>query len=186
MPEKVLIENCSPTLAGIKTASLVNLKWEDSAQAMREMREMNRAFGSKGLRAVPLRFRKGRTLLYLYRPDHLQKDLMDERAHACLKKLGYPCGNPEQCVVYLAERVKQSPDFPHEIGFFLGYPPEDVIGFIEHRDEGCKCVGTWRVYGDESAARKTFRKYRKCTDVYERCWSGGRSILDLTVRGAQA
>ena len=112
MPEKVLIENCSPTLAGIKTASLVNLKWEDSAQAMREMREMNRAFGSKGLRAVPLRFRKGRTLLYLYRPDQLQKDLLDERAHACLKKLGYPCGNTEQCVVYLAERVKQSPDFP--------------------------------------------------------------------------
>ena len=154
MPEKVLIENCSPTLAGIKTASLVNLKWEDSAQAMREMREMNRAFGSKGLRAVPLRFRKGRTLLYLYRPDQLHKDLLDERAQACLKK--------------------------------LGYPSEDVIGFSEHRDEGCKCVGTWRVYGDESAARKTFRKYRKCTDVYERCWSGGRSILDLTVRGAQA
>ncbi|MBQ9643079.1 MAG: DUF3793 family protein [Lachnospiraceae bacterium] len=185
MPEKVLIENCSPTLAGIKTASLVNLQWEDSAQVMREMREMNQVFGGKGLRAVPLRSRKGCTLLYLYRPDRLGTDLKDERAQKCLGQLGYPCGSTEECVAYLAKRLQLSQDFPHEIGFFLGYPPEDVIGFMEHRDRGCKCVGTWRVYGDESAARKTFRKFRKCTDVYEKCWSSGRSILDLTVRGKQ-
>ncbi len=26
-------------------------------------------------------------------------------------------------------------DFPHEIGLLLGYPPEDVIGFIENRGQ---------------------------------------------------
>ena len=184
MPEKVLIENCSPTLAGIKTASLVNLKWEDSAQAMREMREMNRAFGSKGLRAVPLRFRKGRTLLYLYRPDQLQKDLMDERAQACLKKLGYPCGNPEQCVVFLAERVRQSPDFPHEIGFFLGYPETDVICFMEGRKDYV-CADVWKAYSNEEEAKKTFTLYRRCTELYTKRLESGEPIDRLIVKTAE-
>ena len=78
-------------------------------------------------------------------------------------------------------RLKDSDEFPHEIGLFLGYPPGDVHGFIENKPDACKCVGIWKVYGDKEKARQTFARYRKCTDVYTRLWSEGKSPERLTV-----
>ena len=83
----------------------------------------------------------------------------------------------------LIERLRTSPDFPHEIGLFLGYPPEDVRGFIENKAQDCKCVGCWKVYGDETAAQRRFAQYQKCKDVYCAKWEQGRSIERLTVAG---
>ena len=35
----------------------------------------------------------------------------------------------------LIKRLNEDAEFPHEIGLFPGYPPEDVRGFIENRAE---------------------------------------------------
>lgn len=88
-----------------------------------------------------------------------------------------------KCVVQLGKRLCEQKDFPHEIGLFLGYPLEDVQGFIEHHAEGYKCVGCWKVYGDEEHARREFRRYQKCTDAYCYLWRQGESLEDLTVSG---
>lgn len=183
MPEKVLIENCSPTLAGIKPASLVRLKYESREQANADIREMNRnIFLGKGLRAVPLRYTKDSILLLIYRPDVLEKRLSDRRIREYLEARGYVCSSITRCIVRLAERIRSSGEFPHEIGIFLGYPLADVIGFTEHRDEGCKLTGYWRVYGDEAGARHTFDQYRSCTACYLRSWRRGADLNSLTVR----
>ena len=44
---------------------------------------------------------------------------------------------------YLNDEHKQ---FPHEMGLLLGYPIEDVRGFIEHNGCGCLYSGYWKVY----------------------------------------
>ena len=44
----------------------------------------------------------------------------------------------------------------------LGYPSEDVSGFIKHGAKNSKCVGTWKVYGDEAEAQKKFKLYKMC------------------------
>lgn len=54
----------------------------------------------------------------------------------------------------------ESGEFPHEVGLFLSYPPEDVKGFIDHRTNNFKCAGLWKVYGDEEKARSLFAKYK--------------------------
>ena len=77
----------------------------------------------------------------------------------------------------------ESGDFPHEVGLFLSYPPEDVKGFIENRAANAKCTGVWKVYGDERQARQTFAKYKKCTDIYCRSWRAGSSLERLAVAG---
>ena len=63
----------------------------------------------------------------------------------------------------------------------MGYPPEDVEGFISQKAQNYKCVGCWKVYGDAEAAQRTFEKYKKCTDVYCSQWEKGISIERLTV-----
>ena len=135
----------------------------------------------KGLRILPLRFRENRALVYVYRPSKLTQDLQRETAYRILQGYGYEACTPEQCIIKLIKRLEENEDFPHEIGLFLGYPPEDVQGFIENRASGCKCVGCWKVYGDADAAQKLFAKYKKCTDVYCTMFANGRSIERLTV-----
>lgn len=88
---------------------------------------------------------------------------------------------PAQCIVHLMDRLAAREGFPHEIGLFLGYPPEDVRGFIENNAKCSKCVGAWKVYGDERAAKRLFAKYEKCTNVYVRQHANGNTIERLTV-----
>ena len=81
----------------------------------------------------------------------------------------------------LIARLHENADFPHEIGLFLGYPPEDVDGFIRNGARCAKCVGPWKVYGDEQAARCKFAQYRKCTNVYRDCLKKYNSFDRLVV-----
>ena len=78
-------------------------------------------------------------------------------------------------------RLRMDGEFPHEIGLFLSYPPEDVRGFIENRAANYKLVGTWKVYGDVDKARETFKRYRDCTENYRTRQKAGSSIEQLAV-----
>lgn len=180
MPEEVLIRHCAPTLACIKTGSLFNTRFASQAAMRESLRELNRRLRGKGLLAIPLRYREGVGLIYLYRPDRLCADLQDEKAAKLLAGCGYDCARPEGCLRTLAERMEQSGEFPHEIGLFLSYPPEDVEGFIYRHDEAKYC-GVWKVYGDVQSAKRTFDMYRKCTSSYLSRWMQGWSIEQLTV-----
>ena len=68
----------------------------------------------------------------------------------------------EECLDRLSVRIRESESFPHEIGIFLGYPVEDVVGFIENKGENFKLCGTWKVYGNVENAKRTFSNYVKC------------------------
>ena len=183
MSEELLIKHCSPTLAGLKTGNLFAYSFLQKAKMQECVRCWNRLLSKKGLRVLPLQFQNGRALIYVYRPSQLSADLQHDVAKQLLKERGYCTDTSEKCVVHLIKRLCENKEFPHEIGLFLGYPPEDVCGFIENRAGGCKCVGCWKVYGDVKAAQKTFAKYKKCNDVYALLYANGRSIERLTVAG---
>lgn len=183
MSEELLIKHCSPTLAGMKTGNMFSCSFPGEVEMRECVRCWNRLLAKKGLRILPLRFQNGRALIYVYRPSRLSVDLQHDVAKQLLKERGYCIDTSAKCVVHLIKRLCEYKEFPHEIGLFLGYPPEDVCGFIENRADGCKCVGCWKVYGDVEAAQKTFAKYKKCSDVYAVQYANGRSIERLTVAG---
>lgn len=181
MSEDYIIRNCAPTLAGIKTGNMFTCPFESRDALLDFIRRMNRQLGCKGLRLLPLRISEEKALIYVYRPARLRRDLSHATAAELLRREGYAPGSCESCVGQLMKRLRQQPDFPHEIGLFLGYPPEDVRGFIEKGPHCCKCTGCWKVYGDEDAAKKTFAQYKKCTRVYQDRWAKGNDITRLTV-----
>lgn len=180
MSEKIFIRHCSPTLAGIKTANLFTSQFEVVEELRVCMREWNGILVKKGIRVLPLRYRDKRALIYVYRPSRLIKDLGNYDACKLLKEQGYTGDTPERCLVQLIQKLKESMEFPHEIGLFLGYPPEDVYGFMQNKAKGYKCVGGWKVYGDVVQARKTFAKYKKCTEIYCAQFAQGKSMERLT------
>lgn len=183
MSEEMLVRHCSPTLAGMKTGNLFACEFSNELALKEYVRYYNRILGGKGLRILPIRFQNGRALIYVYRPSRLTADLRQELAEKLLREKGYCTESPERCVVQLIDRLGSYNEFPHEIGLFLGYPPEDVYGFMEDRSKDCKCIGCWKVYGDVKTAQRTFAKYKKCTDVYCRQYANGKSIERLTVAG---
>ena len=183
MSDDYLIRHCAPTLAGLKTASLFTCPYASRDALLDSVRQMNKRLKPKGLRMLPLRFSDKNALIYLYRPKMLTADLTDSAAAQILERCGYDTGSCEKCVVRLVQKLRQQEAFPHEIGLFLGYPPEDVCGFMEHGPDCCKCTGCWKVYGDEEAAKKKFAQYKKCTRVYWDQWAKGKDIERLTVAG---
>ena len=181
MSEETIIRHCSPTLAGLKTGNMFNCAYESREEMCEAICKWNRKLRSKGIRILPLRYKDGVALIYFYRPSMLSKDMKNKDACRMLSELGYDLSSCERRIAQLIERLSEDSEFPHEIGLFLGYPPEDVSGFIENRACGCKCVGCWKVYGDREKAEKTFSRYKKCTRIYRDQWINGKSIERLTV-----
>ncbi|MBE5845507.1 MAG: DUF3793 family protein [Butyrivibrio sp.] len=181
MPENIIVENCSPTLAGLKTGNLFSVDICMLSDIYEELRLLNKTMTDKGLRAIPLKISAKNVLIYIYRPDRLQEDLSCDEARAILMKKGYPCCSIEEDIVHLINHIHEDGSFPHEIGLFLGYPPVDVKGFMDDTRKGVKCVGYWKVYGDQKSAEETFLRYKKCTDIYKKCLANGKCLSQMIV-----
>lgn len=181
MSDELVIRHCAPTMANIKTANLFSGMFTNRMEMIKTIRNLNSRLKDKGVRVIPLQYTKGRGLIYFYRPARLSNDL--KNCHVCrlLKQCGYPCYEVNVCLRHLRQKLEDQVDFPHEIGLFLGYPSEDVDGFMNRRQE-CKLCGFWKVYGDVESAEKQFRRFRKCTDLYCRQWRMGKSMETLTVK----
>ena len=183
MSEDLLIRHCSPTLAGIKTGNLFSCVCPCRKELTRLVSGLNKKLVPMGIRILPLRVCQGRALIYVYRPHALENDLTDHQARELLLRYGYTPDNLNACVMHLIRRLQSEKEFPHEIGLFLSYPPEDVLGFIDNKAFNHKCQGCWKVYGDEKAAKRIFEKHDLCSKIYFQQWKQGKSIEQLTVAG---
>lgn len=179
MSEQFVIMHSAPTLAGMKTGSLFTCPYENKEAMAETLRRWNMILKPKGLCVLPLRFSSQRALIYLYRKSALEHDLQQKEVKHLLQRYGYCLSSIYHCIVHLAKRIQNSVEFPHEIGCFLGYPLEDVCGFIENKP--CKCIGCWKVYGDVVSAQKQFDRYDKCTKAYQTQLSKGCSMDRLLI-----
>ena len=119
--EEALIEHCSPTLAGVKPASLFRFCPRDSALFARRFLALRQQFAARGLRLVILKGcrRTGSYLLYLYRERDLAEVLGRREHRDFLRAMGYtPWEAPGDCLRQLAARLCLEEEFPHEIGVF--------------------------------------------------------------------
>lgn len=180
MSNEMLIRCCAPTMARLKTGNMFTCAFENREQMTADLRKLNQRMRTKGLRILPLRWRDGKALLYLYRPKCLERDLNDPLARSLLSECGYASCSANLCLARLMARLRREEDFPHEVGLFLGYPPADVDGFM-HRKDHYKLSGLWKVYDDVEGAVRQFERCRHCTQVYLRRYAQGYSLDRLAV-----
>jgi len=187
MLERYLVDQCAPTLAGMKTGSLFSIHGKDPQSIRTEIRKINRSLAGKGLLLLPLHSTRTFSLLYLYRPKQLARDLDRPASTTLLQRCGYSSSKATNCLVRLIQRLREGSGFPHEIGLFLGYPPEDVQGFMEdpHCPSKCRACtgGCWKVYHDPQTAQILFDRYASCTRNYQNRLRRGASIEQLAVAG---
>lgn len=181
MLDQYLIEHCSPTLASIKTANLFSCSYAREEDLEEQVRSWNSRLEDKGITLMILRKTGKAALVYVCRIERLKKDLQKPGVAEFLRTYGYEHTDVKNALKKLHERITAQTEFPHEIGLFLSYPLGDVKGFIENAGHNSKCCGCWKVYVNECEAIRTFARYRKCKDVYQRLYRQGRSVLQLTV-----
>lgn len=179
--ESGLIEHCAPTLAGMKTAGLFNYFYQEKNMVLNELDFVNTKLNPHGVYVEVLLWRENSALIYVYRLKHLQNELLCPGVMELLERYGYTCCEAEKCIHYLKTRLYGYKCFPHEIGIFLGYPLEDVKGFIENDGKNCKSCGMWKVYCNEVEKQKLFEKFKKCTKVYIKVFNEGRPLAQMTV-----
>lgn len=180
--EKYLIEHCAPTLAGMKSAGLFSCRFFSKEEISKELIRLNETLNERGVYMELMLYKEDYALIYTYRKSHLEKDLKQEGVKELLLSYGYPQAEKlENYLVCLKKRLFECNGFPHEIGVFLGYPLDDVKGFILNKGRDCKCCGLWKVYCNECETRKLFDKIQKCTRVYLQVFEEGRNLTQMTV-----
>jgi hypothetical protein len=175
MLEITLAKHCAPVLFGKKPAAIFSKpEWWDSL------------FPRNRLCFITLTRPAKSCLVFLYDPCLLSGALQRHAVRRELRRLAYPVSEGlAACLGHLSRRFESEADFPHEIGFFLGYPAEDVIGFIRHRGAHCKLCGMWKVYSDVERAEALFAEYEKCKQALLEYISGGNSIFEGTQKSAR-
>ena len=181
MSEINIITNCAPTLAGLKTGNIFNVEIGKGENINATIKYFNSIFKPKGLKLILLRIKNNVAMLYLYREKQLANDLKQDGVQNYLKKMNYPVCSSIDCIECLKHRLNALNDFPHEIGLFIGYPLEDVVGFSTLGANASKYCGAWRVYGDVDVAKKRFALYKKCRSVYMNVYKKQNNFNKLIV-----
>lgn len=180
--EALLVDQCAPTLTGVKPASLFRYQGRVPGEACRMAEHWAGQLASRGLTLRILKTCRatGACMLLLYRADWLRRIMGEQANRRFLERQGYPAdADLPQLLERLSDRLCLEEAYPHEIGLFLGYPLEDVVGFIENRGRNYTFCGYWKAYGDPAAARRRFAQYRRCTETCSRRFRQGETILEL-------
>lgn len=174
--QKTLARHCSSVLLRKKPSALFSLP-----HASLRSEEWIQALRHYALDHKVLCERCDHALVLVYDSAMLQRLLDSEAIRQSLNRLGYRMEQPlEMALEHLRRRVSDTGgDFPHEIGFFLGYPEEDVLGFMRHKGKHCKHCGLWKVYGDVPRAMAMFEELHACKRRVLHHLESGGSLYDL-------
>lgn len=152
---------CAPFLAGIKVSNLFIVEeryWLGLCWLCR----------NTDICVRRLYYCRGKVTLLMYRKKELEEWLNMPETYALLIKLGYENGNLHHIFTRLEEKIgghgSGEMPFPHELGLILGYPPEDVEGFLENGGKKCLYTGYWKVYAHLEEKLELFWAYDRAVD----------------------
>ncbi|WP_312832313.1 DUF3793 family protein [Sedimentibacter saalensis] len=178
--EHILAYHCAPTFAGIKAANLLSLEKFLIPEIKLSFEFYNQNLNLRGIYFEMLCECNERILVIVYRKDTLWSELSSPPNKAFLETQGYcDWSSLDSLFKRLRERISDRDEFPHEIGLFLSYPLEDVLGFIFFKGKNYKCSGYWKVYGNENITKKKFREFTMSRIIFCRKIDEGKSIVQI-------
>lgn len=178
--EDYLLNYCSPSLAGVKVANLINIKADRLDDFDNQLATWRKNLKPFGIFLELLRSTPTSRLIYVYRKSDLEALLSRKDIREFLESQGYKSFS----VPYILSKVKYGlknckDSFPHEIGIFLGYPLADVVGYINNKGQGPIKTGLWRVYENPEEADRLFKSYQACKSHFLRLHNDGYSVLEI-------
>ena len=172
---------CAPIITGIKMSNLLIVTTEDE-DAVRTILKKT------GIIHYCLLRQEDKTTFLLFRIPELAAYLQDPNVRQTFAANGYldlSLGGILRTFQHRYETyMNQGEEFPHEMGLLLGYPIEDVRGFIKHKGKNYLYAGYWKVYENVEEKKELFEAYESAKEALILLVSGGyrmRSIIQNIV-----
>lgn len=152
---------CAPVITGIKISNLLIVSSHDE-EVVRIILKRT------GLIHYRLLRQDNKTTFLIFRIHQLAAYLQEPEVQRILKANGYEDlslgGILRTFQCRYETYMNHGEGFPHEIGLLLGYPIEDVNGFIEQKGKNYLYSGYWKVYRDVEAKKKVFAQYENAKE----------------------
>ena len=118
--------------------------------------------------------------MLFYREELVARALAVPQSQYLRCEAGYSITDSmEERLEFLRLRMRVRKTLPPEIGLFLGYPPEDVRGFITRRGQDFVYSGYWKVYTNAAEAPARFEQYSVCTHEFCTRLEAGSPLAEL-------
>lgn len=179
--ESQIALQCAPVLTGVKISNLLTLS--------RSQKEEAAKFFQGTCFSLYVLYQSQEKITFLvYRRNALVTYLSRPKVRELMAAFGYSDLSLNRMFASIAagysDYICFKKPFPHEIGLVLGYPPEDVEGFINNQGKNFLYSGYWKVYGDLGESMKAFRRYDQAKEYMIRVVSKGGHVRDLLQRRA--
>ena len=167
---------CAPVISGIKISNLLTIP-------VKNLKEL-----SAVLKKTELSFRilypgRERLVILIYREAELREYLERDEVREFIYSCGYETFDISKIFPMFVKRymryMELKQDFPHELGLLLGYPIEDVEGFIENHGKNFLHSGYWKVYKDAELKIRLFKNYERVQTEIVRLLYEGLGITDI-------
>lgn len=176
--ETQLALQCAPVIAGLKPSNLLIVSNSNALEAIRIL--------SKSDISYSILYRDGeKTTVFLYCRKALMFYVAQPGVRGMFEEYGYPELSFDGLLRFFRQRYiayrRQQSEFPHEMGLFLGYPIEDVKGFMEQNGQNSLYSGYWKVYQNLPKKLSIFQGYDDARySLVHRLSNGSsfRTILD--------
>ena len=167
---------CAPVLMNYKISNLLIVEKE-------KIDSVKQLFAKTELSCKLVMVSEEKSAFLIYREEALKSYLECRKVRELMESFGYENYELEKILEEFSrkytEYVSSSGSFPHEMGLLLGYPVEDVIGFIQNDGENFLYSGYWKVYTNLSEALEHFERYNLAKETAVRMVSEGKDIFQI-------
>lgn len=174
--ETQLALQCAPLITGLKVSNLLIISKGNE-------KVVKRILNRTGISYYRLIQTRTKTTFLLFRRNELEEFLSDENVRNVLMKAGYKSLQIDKILRTFSLRyeayIQGDKSFPHEMGLLLGYPVEDVVGFVENNGKNFLYSGYWKVYENQKAKVKLFDKFKVAEETLIHLLSNGLSMSDI-------
>ena len=174
--EVQLLLQCAPMIAGLKASNLLIIASENEADARRILN------GTK-ISCARLAHVNKKTTMLIYHERWVKEYLVAREVAELLDILGYEQKGFYEVLHSVKKKYRSYIDgkgeFPHELGLLLGYPAEDVKGYMENKGRNYLCTGYWQVYANPAAKLNLFQKFELARENLIRAIFDGKEIQEL-------
>lgn len=187
------VRSAAGVIAGVKPAAVYSFKITSQCSScvlracpVAQYRSMMCDFAHEvelfGIKILPISPVSTRVHFLVYRADQVERIISDVQTQEFLRERGFMPSSWQRVIRDFRARLTRyhcglSQKYPHEIGVILGYPLEDVKGFISGGRETCR--GLWRAYGNVEAARMRFKRLATAEQAFRTRFSQGESLFAL-------
>lgn len=174
--ETQLALQCAPFLAGLKLSNLLIIS-DDKEETLIQLVD------DSDLSAYFLVHFNGKVVYLLYCHEKLEKLLTDKGIRSFFRREGYKALSIHAVLEKFKKRYEKhiimGGKFPHEMGLILGYPIDDVRGFIENEGSNSLYTGYWKVYDKPEEKKLIFQSYEYATEKIIKLLFHGVTMRDI-------